>query len=165
MEAQSRRSLLKNAAKMAAAAATVTAGTAAITKSASAQGGKPVKMGHPAPGAPQTVPGTSTLPYSPAISYGNLLFLSGIGSHIKGGTVEQQTDAVLNDIKAQLESCGSSMDKVLKVNVYLSDAKNWGKMNSIYSGRFGKVPPTRTTIAGALVGDDALIEIECIAYV
>jgi 2-iminobutanoate/2-iminopropanoate deaminase len=165
MEGQSRRSLLKNAAKAAAVVASVGAGSAVVAKSAPAQMRKMEKKAFPAPGAPQVVPGTKVLPYSPAIVYGNLLFLSGIGSHIAGATVEAQTDDVLKQIQAQLEACGSSMDKVLKVTVFLTDAKNWGKMNSVYSGRFGKVPPTRTTVAGSLVGDNALIEIECIAFV
>jgi 2-iminobutanoate/2-iminopropanoate deaminase len=165
MERQSRRNLLKNAAKVAVAAATVSAGSVVAASPAAAQTVlRPTKKAWPAAGAPPVVPGASTPPYSPAISYGNLLFLSGIGGHDQK-TIEEQTKWVLDEIEKQLVSCGSSMEKVLKVNVFLSDPKNWGAMNSIYKTRFGAVPPTRTTIGCSPVGENAMIEIECIAYI
>jgi len=164
MESQSRRTLLKNAAKVAAAAATVTAGSTIAATPAAAQMAPRTKKAWPDANEPPVVPGAAAPPYSPAISYGNLLFLSGIGHH-GGGTVEEHTKAVLDDIEKQLVSCGSSMDKVLKVNVYLKNSSDWGAMNSVYKTRFGKVPPTRTTIGCSPVGDNALIEIECIAFI
>jgi len=164
MEAQSRRNLLKNAAKVAAAAATVSAGSAVVAKSAPAQMEKPTKKAYPAAGAVVN-PAAPPKPYSPAISFGNLLFLSGIGSAIKG-TIEEQTKWVLDEIEKNLIADGSSMDKVLKVTVFLADIGDWAKMNSVYMGRFGKVPPVRTTVATAngIVGG-ALIEVDCIAYI
>ena len=57
------------------------------------------------------------------------------------------------------------MEKVLKVNVYLSDLANYAKMNSVYAGRWGKVPPVRTTVAVAGLPGDSLVEIDCIASV
>jgi enamine deaminase RidA (YjgF/YER057c/UK114 family) len=58
------------------------------------------------------------------------------------------------------------MEKVLKVNVYLNDIKDWEAMNEIYMGRFGPEPGVRTTVApaGGIPGN-SLVEIDCIAYV
>jgi enamine deaminase RidA (YjgF/YER057c/UK114 family) len=56
------------------------------------------------------------------------------------------------------------MEKVLKVNVYLSDLANYARMNAVYAGRWGTVPPVRTTIAAAGgIPGDSLVEIDCIA--
>ena len=41
------------------------------------------------------------------------------------------------------------MEKVLKVNVYLNDINDWARMNTAYAGRWGKIPPVRTTVAPA----------------
>ena len=58
------------------------------------------------------------------------------------------------------------MDKVLKVNVYLSDLKDYDAMNKVYEGRWGDIPPVRTTVApaGGIPGN-SLVEIDCIAYI
>ena len=57
------------------------------------------------------------------------------------------------------------MDKVLKVNVYLSDIKNFEGMNEVYRPRFPTDPPVRTTIGNVVMPDGGLIEIDCIAYI
>lgn len=102
--------------------------------------------------------------FSPAVSYGNLLFLSGIGAHFEGD-IKSHTKKVLDDIQAQLEACGSSMNKVLKAQVYLADIKDWEAMNTVFQGRFGTEPPVRTTIAVAGVPGNSLVEIDVIAYI
>jgi 2-iminobutanoate/2-iminopropanoate deaminase len=101
--------------------------------------------------------------YSPAVSYGNLLFLSGIGAHFEGD-IKAHTKKVLDDIQAQLEACGSSMNKVLKATVFLADLKDYDDMNSVFKGRFGPEPPVRTTVAVAGVPGKSLVEIDVIAY-
>lgn len=70
----------------------------------------------------------------------------------------------MNQLEAELKKAGSSMEKVLKVNVYLHDIKDYDGMNEAYRGRFGKNPPVRTTIAcyGGVPGR-SLVEIDCIA--
>src|SRR5580692_292041 len=70
------------------------------------------------------------------ISYGNLLFLAGVGYH-KPGTIQEATKNVLDEIEQNLKAAGSSMDKVLKVNVYLNDIKDYAGLNEAYKGRFG----------------------------
>ncbi|MCL4488969.1 MAG: RidA family protein, partial [Chloroflexi bacterium] len=66
-------------------------------------------------------------------------------------------------IKEQLESAGSSMEKVLKCNVYLKDLKDFAAMNEVFLGKFGPEPPVRTTIAAAGVPGNSLVEIDVIA--
>ena len=64
-------------------------------------------------------------------------------------------------------NAGSSMGKVLKVNVFLNDIADYKGMNEVYKGRFGKNPPVRTTVAVAKGGvpNDSLVEMDCIAYI
>ena len=103
--------------------------------------------------------------YSSTVAYGNLLFISGVGYH-KEGDIKVHTKAVLDQIQAQLESAGSSMDKVLKCNVYLNDLKDYAGMNEVFSGRFGEEPPVRTTIAAAGgIPGNSLVEIDVIACI
>ena len=109
-------------------------------------------------------PGKTPL-FSSAVSYGNLLFLAGIGYH-EQGDIKVHTSHVLDEMQKQLEGVGSSMSKVLKVNVYLNDLKDYAAMNEVYAGRFGDTPPVRTTVspAGGIPGN-SLIEIDCIAFI
>jgi enamine deaminase RidA (YjgF/YER057c/UK114 family) len=102
--------------------------------------------------------------FSPAVAYGNLLFLSGIGAHFPGD-IKAHTKHVLDEIQQKLESSGSSMDKVLKCQVYLADAKDYQAMNDVFQGRFGSEPPVRTTIAAAWIPGNSLVEIDVIAYI
>jgi 2-iminobutanoate/2-iminopropanoate deaminase len=161
MEQKSRRSLLKSAA-VAAAAAT---GGSMLGKSAPAQTtGKLEKKSYSSKPSSDTAPAKAPL-FSSVVSYGNLVFLAGVGYHEKG-TIEEATKHVLDELEQNLISAGSSMEKVLKVNVYLNDIKDWARMNTAYAGRWGKVPPVRTTIApaGGIPGD-SLVEIDLIAYI
>jgi 2-iminobutanoate/2-iminopropanoate deaminase len=103
--------------------------------------------------------------FSGAVSYGNLLFLSGVGAHFKGD-IKAHTDHVLKEIEKKLTEAGSSMDKVLKCNVYLNDLKDYKDMNDVFKGRFGENPPVRTTIAAAGgIPGDSLVEIDVIAFI
>ena len=103
--------------------------------------------------------------FSSAIVYGDLLFLAGKGAHFEGD-IKDHTDHVLKELEKELEKHGSSMEKVLKVNVYLHDLADYHGMNEVYRGRFGDKPPVRTTVAtyGGVPGD-SLVEIDCIAAV
>ncbi len=103
--------------------------------------------------------------YSPELSFGNLVFVSGKGAGVKAtGDIEAQTKTVLDLIEESLKLAGSSMDKVLKVNVYLTDIKNFEGMNRSYINRFGSEPPVRTTVAVTALPDGSLVEIDCIAH-
>lgn len=102
--------------------------------------------------------------FSPAVSYGNLLFLSGIGAHFEGD-IKAHTKHVLDEIQQKLEACGSSMNKVLKAQVFLADLKDYDQMNDVFRGRFGPEPPVRTTVSVAGVPGKSLVEIDVIAYI
>jgi enamine deaminase RidA (YjgF/YER057c/UK114 family) len=101
--------------------------------------------------------------FSSTVAYGNLIFIAGVGYHSEGD-IKVHTRHVLDSIKEQLESVGSSMEKVLKCNVYLNDLKDYAGMNEVFRGSFGPEPPVRTTIAapGGIPGN-SLVEIDVIA--
>ena len=157
MAKSNRRAFLKRAPAVAAAAA-VAAPAAAL-----AQGSpdKPVKKVHYASGKP---PEKAPL-FNGVVSYGNLVFISGIGAHFEGD-ITAHTKHVLDEMQKNLERAGSSMEKVLKVNVYLNDLKDYAAMNEAFRGRFGAEPGVRTTIAAAGgIPGNSLVEIDCIAYI
>jgi len=101
--------------------------------------------------------------FSGWVTYGTLVFVAGKGHHTPGD-ITVHTTSVLDQIEAELKKAGSSMDKVLKVNVYLHDLNDYDGMNAVFRGRFGPNPPVRTTIAayGGIPGN-SLVEIDCIA--
>ena len=92
------------------------------------------------------------------------MFISGIGAHFEGD-IKAHTKHVLDEIQKKLEACGSSMDKVLKAQVYLADLKDYTQMNEVFLGRFGAEPPVRTTVSVAGVPGKSLVEIDVIAYI
>ena len=98
---------------------------------------------------------------------GNTIFIAGKGAHTAPFTIAAHTDIVLKELEAELIKAGSSMEKVVKVTVYLNDIADYKGMNEVYKGRFGKKPPVRTTIAVAKGGvpGDSLVEMDCIAYI
>ena len=103
--------------------------------------------------------------YSPELSFGNMVYVSGKGPGTGfSGDIKAQTKNVLDQIEESLKLAGSSMEKVLKVNVYLTDMSNFAGMNESYIGRFGSDPPVRTTVAVVAIPDGTLVEIDCVAY-
>ncbi|NII25187.1 RidA family protein [Pseudoflavitalea sp. X16] len=104
--------------------------------------------------------------FSMATKFNGLVFIAGKGAHFDGD-IKAHTDHVLKELEKELLAAGSSMQKVLKVNVYLNDIADYKAMNEVYRGRFGAKPPVRTTVAVAKGGvpGDSLVEIDCIAYV
>ena len=101
--------------------------------------------------------------FNSAIGYGNLVFLAGIGYH-QAGDIKVHTKGVLDQIKANLEKVGSSMDKVLKCVVYLANGQDFAGMNEVFQGAWGPEPPVRTTVAVAWVPGNSLVEMDVIAY-
>ncbi len=101
--------------------------------------------------------------FSGSTTFGGLVFVAGKGAHFEGD-IKAHTDHVLKELEAELIRAGSSMDKVLKVNVYLADLADYKGMNEVYKGRFGAKPPVRTTVAtyGGVPGN-SLVEMDCIA--
>ena len=83
---------------------------------------------------------------------GNMVFIAGQGAHTAPFEIKAHTEIVLKALEAELKRAGSSMEKVLKVNVYLNDIADYAGMNEVYKGRFGKNPPVRTTVGVAKGG-------------
>jgi 2-iminobutanoate/2-iminopropanoate deaminase len=109
-------------------------------------------------------------PYSQAIVENGFVFLAGQGpadpkTGYQPADVQTETRRTFANIKAILEAAGSSLENVVKVNVYLRDIKDFQAMNEVYKTMFTTPFPARTTIqAGALPGGIA-VEIECVAKV
>lgn len=109
-------------------------------------------------------------PYSQATSALPFIFASGqlpvnpeTGA-FAGNTIEEQTRQSLTNLKAILEEAGSSMDKVMKTTVFLSDMNNFVAMNKVYAEFFTEgTYPARSAVEVARLPKDALVEIEAIA--
>ena len=102
--------------------------------------------------------------FSGSVKHGNTLYIAGKGAHVEPFEIGAHTEIVLQELEKELKKHGSSMEKVLKVNVYLADLGDYDGMNKVYRGRFGKNPPVRTTVAtyGGVPGK-SLVEMDCIA--
>ena len=108
-------------------------------------------------------------PYSQAIIEGDFVFVAGQGctnpetGKLELGDVQSETKRTFENVQAILEAAGSSLDDVVKCNVYLRHINDFAAMNEVYETIFSAPFPARTTIqAGALPGGIA-VEIECIA--
>jgi 2-iminobutanoate/2-iminopropanoate deaminase len=111
-------------------------------------------------------------PYSPAMVFERLVFVSGQGARdpvsdrLVGPDIEAQTEQCLQNVQTILEAAGSSLQHVLRCGVFLVDIDDFGRMNAVYARMFGDHRPARTTIAAAaLPGKGLRVEIDCIAYV
>lgn len=105
--------------------------------------------------------------FSGSTRHGDLVYIAGKGAHVAPFEIKAHTEIVLKELEKELIKAGSSMEKVLKVSVFLNDIADYQGMNEVFRGRFGKKPPVRTTVAVAKGGvpGDSLVEMDCIAYV
>lgn len=105
--------------------------------------------------------------FSGSTRHGDIVYIAGKGAHVEPFEIKAHTEIVLQELEKELVKAGSSMEKVLKVTVFLNDIADYKGMNEIYKGRFGKNPPVRTTVAVAKGGvpGDSLVEMDAIAYV
>jgi reactive intermediate/imine deaminase len=108
-------------------------------------------------------------PYSPAITAGGLVYISGTlaqdasGALVGKGDIAAQTRRVIERMREVLVSAGSSLEQVVSVTVYLKSAADFQAMNDTYRTFWPSAPPTRTTVITDLVLPDALIEMSMIA--
>ncbi len=114
------------------------------------------------PAAPEYMNPNPRAPYSEGVSYGGLIYLAGKTGGPGEPGVQAETRRTLEAIKDALERFGSSMDRVVKCNVYLVDMAEWGAMNEVYAEFFPENKPARTTV-GISLGGESRVEIECIA--
>jgi 2-iminobutanoate/2-iminopropanoate deaminase len=113
---------------------------------------------------------SAQFPFSTAVGFGNLVFISGaIGRNpengqIAVGDVAEQTRQTLMNLQNSLEEVGSSLEQVLKVTIFLTDMNNFSQMNAAYRSAFKDGFPARSCVeVSALPDKDALVEIEMIA--
>jgi 2-iminobutanoate/2-iminopropanoate deaminase len=110
-------------------------------------------------------------PYSQAIIHNGLIYLSGQGpidpltNQVMHGTIEQETQLALENIRIILEQAGSSLSKVLQVSAYLLNMREYGRFNETYARYFPEDPPARTCIQVARLPFDIRVEIDAIAYI
>ena len=107
--------------------------------------------------------------YAQAVKYGGLIFVSGQtperpedGAPVRG-TIEEQTRLVLSNIEAILKAAGSSLSKVLKANIYLSDIALKPRMNAVYKEFFPDSPPARIAMGVSGLDDGLDVEIDVVA--
>jgi 2-iminobutanoate/2-iminopropanoate deaminase len=107
-------------------------------------------------------------PYSHAVVANGFVFISGQGPvNPETGTMPDafadQVRQTFKNVQTILEAAGSSLDDVVKVNAYVTDLTRFAEFNDVYKEFFQDDPPTRTTVATALLG--ILVEVDCIAAI
>jgi 2-iminobutanoate/2-iminopropanoate deaminase len=115
-------------------------------------------------------PAKPDLPYSPAVSCGPFVFISGIvgrdpaSGQIAKGDVTSQTHQAMCNIAAHLEKAGSSLDQALKATIFITDMNLYAEMNKAYNSSLSGDPPARSCVeVNRLPDPEALVEIEMIA--
>ncbi|MGA7280006.1 MAG: RidA family protein [Desulfocapsaceae bacterium] len=110
-------------------------------------------------------------PFSQAIAANGMVFTSGAlpiapetGALVDGG-IEKQTHQTLKNLQAVVEAAGTSMEKIVQVVIYLTDMKDFHKMNEVYASYFDEHLPARATVGVAALAKGALVEIQAIAAV
>jgi 2-iminobutanoate/2-iminopropanoate deaminase len=110
-------------------------------------------------------------PYSQAVVTDGWVFCSGqipldpASGELLEGSVAEQTELVLKNLRAVLEAAGSSMELVVKTTVFLSDMNTFAEMNGVYARHFGEHRPARAAVQAAALPKFVDVEIECVARV
>ena len=107
-------------------------------------------------------------PYSQAIKYGDLLFVSGQitidpkTDEIVTGDIETQTSMALDNLKAIIEASGMGLENVLKCTCFLKDMEDFARFNSVYNSYFGDILPARECVEVSRLPKDVLVEVSAI---
>ncbi|NLY44713.1 MAG: RidA family protein [Tissierella sp.] len=109
--------------------------------------------------------------YSPAVVHNDIVYVSGQlpvapdkESH-EIGTIEEQFDQVIKNLKNVLEAAGSNLSHILRVTIYVSDIELWGRINAVYSDHFGEHRPARTIVPTRDLHYGYHVELDAIAAV
>ena len=108
------------------------------------------------------------LPFSKAVRAGDFVYVSGQVAFDKNGKlvtgyIEDQTRQTMRNIESVLSEAGCTLGDIIKVNVWLEDARDFGRFNATYAEFFPNSPPARSTVESKLM-IDAKIEVDCVAY-
>jgi len=108
-------------------------------------------------------------PYSQAILANGFIFVSGqipvdprSGAVVEGDIV-RQTHQVMKNIAAILEAAGSSLDKVVKTSIFLTNLDDFAQLNEVYAQYLGAAKPARATVQVVRLPKSVLVEIEAVA--
>lgn len=107
-------------------------------------------------------------PYSQAVIHNGLMYISGqvpvdpVSGEVVRASIEEETEAVLNNIKIIVEEAGSSMEAVLKVTCYLADIEDFARFNNVYEKYFPGNPPARTTFQAGKLPLNVQVEMDAI---
>ncbi len=110
-------------------------------------------------------------PYSQAVQYDNLLFVSGQipiepeTGDVMTGSIKEQARKVLENLKNILIASGSSINNVLRTTVYLTNLEDYSTVNEIYALFFNDSQPARSTVQVSRLPLGVQIEIDAIAYI
>lgn len=108
-------------------------------------------------------------PYSPAIRANGFVFISGQVAiqpetgEILRGSIQEQVRQVVENLKTLLEAAGSSVEKAVKVTVFLKDMNHFEAMNEVYAEYFGQSKPARSTVEVARLPKDVDVEMDVVA--
>jgi 2-iminobutanoate/2-iminopropanoate deaminase len=109
-------------------------------------------------------------PYSQAIRWGELVFVSGQlalqpgHTEMAGETIQEQTEQIFANLRAILEEAGTGLERLVKTTVFLVDLGDFAGMNEVYARHVGDRPPARSTVEVAALPSGARVEIEAIAH-
>jgi 2-iminobutanoate/2-iminopropanoate deaminase len=110
-------------------------------------------------------------PYSQAVIHNGMIYISGQGAidpqtnKVTHGTIEQEAEMTMENIRIILEEAGSSLDKLLQVRVFLLDIKEYGRFNEVYGRYFQQDPPARTCIQAGKLPFGVRVELDAVAYI
>ncbi|MCH8554941.1 MAG: RidA family protein [Schleiferiaceae bacterium] len=108
-------------------------------------------------------------PYNQAIAFGNTLYTSGqiainpITNALETATIEQETQRVLENLKAVVEAAGFSLEDVVKCSIFISDMRQFAAINAVYATYFTSNQPARETVQVAVLPKNVNVEISAIA--
>ncbi|HUQ23477.1 MAG TPA: Rid family detoxifying hydrolase [Gaiellaceae bacterium] len=107
-------------------------------------------------------------PYNQAVKAGGLVFTAGQvglvpGGELAGHTIAEQTEQVMQNLRAILEEAGSGLGQLVKTTVFLQNFDDFAAMNEVYASYVGDRPPARSTVEVSKLPSGALVEIEAVA--
>ena len=116
-----------------------------------------------APGAPAAIG-----PYSHAVRAGELLFCSGqipldpASGELVGATAAEQARRCMENLRAVCEAAGGSLQRAVRVTVYMTDLQAFAEVNEVYAGFFSEQPPARVAVGVAALPRGAYVEIDAV---